>query len=245
MNSESFFKNIFWLLFFMSKMRSHFLRLDESIIVPQYKMNILNQITGNTAFILNENNSENNIDCLSPSSCDASLIHNSSSSSLFNEKILEMSKNPNEIFIQPRNIGMIPTLEWTPRPISLKQIHSSYFSKRNGVSRQFDIKLYNALCITKSEESTENYIGVTWVDSEHFKVNEKIFSHFIGTISDRSNLFDNQGLLETYGFEQVYKETNPRFFRNCHCDDVDDLNIRLFRDPQHRFSRDKTYARVV
>lgn len=155
------------------------------------------------------------------------------------------NKLASEIFIEPHNIGLIPKSEWTPSTLSLEQIQNSYFSKRNGTSRQFDIKLYNALCITKSSHGASKHVGVTWVDSEHFKVNEKIFSHFIGNKSEQTNLFDKMGPLESYGFEQVFKGTNPRFTKNFMCDDVDDRNIRLFKDPMHRFSREKSYARVV
>lgn len=48
--------------------------------------------------------------------------------------------------------------------------------------------------------------------------------------------------LYKYGFEQVYKGSNPRFSKNPECDDVDDASVRIFRDPLNRFSRDRGYT---
>lgn len=224
--------------------KQRFFTLDEKLFVPTHKMNMLNQVMESTPFLMSKEYSCTRTAQSTRLSRTALTAHACSSDSKVYELLHKSLANPDDIVIEPRNIGLIPASEWTPRPVTLHQIHDSYFSKRNGSIRQFDIKLYNALCISKYASNAVDHIGVTWVDPYHFKVNEKVFSHFIGIMSSYSNLFDKQGPLETYGFEQVYRNSNPKFSQNYLCDDVDDCNVRLFKDPKQRFSRDKTYSCV-
>lgn len=156
---------------------------------------------------------------------------------------LNQNEDANKIVIEPRNFGLVPLSEWSSKPQTLTQIQNSYFSRRNGIAHQFDIKVYNALCITKHKSGSYNTVGVYWIDSAHFKVNEKIFSKFLG-YHDRKDLFDKQGQITKYGFERVYKNANPKFARNNLCNDVDDFDVKIYRDPMKRFSMDKYYRRI-
>lgn len=225
-------------------MSNRFMTLNEKFDLPKFMVSLIFQTTGRSAWLIGENLDSNNSEFSSSSSSENLTSMSNTSVQYIEENTKRQIEFPSEILIEPRNIGLIPASEWSPRPITLKQIHSSYFSKRNGTSRQFDVKLYNALCITKNNKCAAEHIGVTWVDSEHFKVQEKTFSNFIGILSENTNLFDKQGTLEKYGFVQVYRGNNPSFVKNCLCDDVDDCHTRLFKDPKRRFSREKSYAHV-
>ena len=139
--------------------------------------------------------------------------------------------------IEVHNVGLIPTSEWAPQSISLRDLQLNYFTKKNGSFRQFDIKLYNVLLITKYYPKTVDYIGVSWVNENTFKVIGNVFSAFFG----QKAVFHKQGCLSRYQFEQVYKESEPSLVKNPELQDVDDENVRLYRDSLNRFSRDKKY----
>lgn len=222
----------------------HFMGLSDGFPIPKDKQGALQQILG-LPFLFKSvtDNEDESEDELTKNSKSATVsMHNS-----FNSKLAESitpAKSMNEIFLVPPEIGLIPVNEWSPRPVTLEQIKNSYFTRRNGNSRSFDIKLYNALCISRFIDGAEGHIGVAWIDSDHFKVNEKIFSKFIGGKSENSTLFDKQGPFEKYGFEQVFKGMDPKFSKNHLCNDVDDNEVRIFKDSKNRFSRDKPYALV-
>jgi hypothetical protein len=140
------------------------------------------------------------------------------------------------------NLGFAPALEWAPQALSLSQLRNEYFTRKNGSARQFDIKLYNALCITKKEPETVVLIGASWIDNDTFKINSEVFGEFIGYKNGKQSLFHKQGSLARHGFEQVFKSSNPKLAMNPECSDVDEDVVRLFTDPMKRFSREKNYS---
>ncbi|EAX89470.1 hypothetical protein TVAG_023830 [Trichomonas vaginalis G3] len=218
----------------------HFMGLTDGFPIPQTKVGAIQQMLG-VPLISNHPNTvpvyarTQYCEINNAFEIDTGLNENGSPKNF--EKISDM-------IIQPQAIGLIPASEWSPRPMTLKQIRDTYFTRRNGTARQFDLKLYNALCITKAEPTAAPFIGVEWIDSNHFKVDEKVFSLFLGTKCDNNALFDKQGSFSKYGFEQVYKGANPVLSRNPTCENVDDNTVRIFTDPLHRFDRDNSFNRV-
>lgn len=124
----------------------------------------------------------------------------------------------------------------------MRKIRDSYFTRKNGAARQFDIKLYNALLITKKIPSAIQHVGVSWVDNDTFKVNSSVFSQFLGIKGEPRLIFHKQGAFSRHGFEKVYKTSDPKFAKNKECGDVDDNYILLYTDPMKRFSKEKSYC---
>lgn len=206
-----------------------FVSLGDNIPLPPKKFEKVQDMLGFSP-VKNQNEFSNSIK-------DMRVLRSSNSAVVFRSNTL-IDTSSNLIFI-PTQLCLIPASEWTLQPMTLKQIQESYFLKRNGTSRQFDIKLYNALCITKFEKSAFLYVGVEWIDSKNFKVNEKIFSKFIGL-----SVLDVEETFAKYGFTQIYKGDNPILVRNLHCEDVDDNSVRVYQDPLKRFERDRPFDRV-
>lgn len=220
-----------------------FMSLTAGFPIPKHKSGALQQILGMQFYFPDEIARDDFYSFPKPKeeNENLNLVSRSFNASVTAPKLTESSS---DIIIEPHNIGLIPASEWSPRPVSLEEIKLSYFTRRNGTSRSFDVKLYNALCITKSNPAAYKFIGVAWIDETHFKIDEKKFSQFLGTKSDYMTLFDQQGPISKYGFEQIFKGANPAFTRNSLCDDVDDCKVCIFSDPMHRFSRDKPFTHV-
>ena len=164
-------------------------------------------------------------------------------------KSQDMKKNGNfeKIFVKKKlthrhNLGFVPASEWAPQAVSLSQLRKDYFTRKNGAARQFDIKLYNVLCITKKKPEAVVFIGASWIDNETFKINAKVFGAFLGIKNETRTLFHKQGSFVRHGFEQVFKSSNPKLAKNPECSDVDEDVVRLFTDPLKRFSREKSYS---
>ncbi|EAY10957.1 hypothetical protein TVAG_446590 [Trichomonas vaginalis G3] len=222
----------------------HFMSLTAGFPIPKHKSGALQQILGMNFYYPDSITRDDFEFSNTESNEELNLVSRS-----FNAKITPPHKDSHpekasDIIIEPHNIGLLPASEWSPRQTNLEEIKASYFTRRNGTARSFDLKLYNALCITKNYESAYKFVGVMWIDSKHFKINEKIFSQFLGNKSEFLTLFDKQGLINKYGFEQVFKGANPVFSRDVSCDDVDDCTVCSFKDPLNRFSRDKPFERV-
>lgn len=221
----------------------HFMSLSDGFPVPKHKTGALQHILGMN-FLFQDQIAKDDFFGLHKPEKEECVMTTRSFNAKINNEVVFCFDKPTGIVVQPHNIGLIPASEWSPRPVTLEQIRSSYFVRRNGTARGFDVKLYNALCITKDNSSAYKYIGVTWLDESHFKINEKIFANFIGSKLEHLTLFDKQGPLSKYGFQQIFKGPNPKFRNNLQCEDVDDVNVRIFFDPMHRFSRDKPFNRV-
>ena len=57
----------------------------------------------------------------------------------------------------------------------------------------------------------------------------------------KGGLFHKQGNFSRHNFTQVMIQNSPEFEGMPECADVDDFSVRLFTDPQNRFSRDTEY----
>ena len=116
-----------------------------------------------------------------------------------------------------------------------------YFMRRNGFSRQFDFKLYNALCITKKYPSSYLYVGAKWITNNVMKINAQVFASLLGIHTIQGGLFHKQGNFSRHGFQHIFKQSSPLFSELPDCEEVDDYNVRLFVDQLNRFSKDREF----
>ncbi|OHT06831.1 hypothetical protein TRFO_25078 [Tritrichomonas foetus] len=134
-------------------------------------------------------------------------------------------------------LGFVPQSEWPPQNMSLNELKGLYFTRRNGAARQFDFKLYNALCITSKFPEAYNYVGAIWVTQNVMKIHSQIFANLLGIHSIQGGLFHKQGNFSRHGFIHVYKQSTMNLQKSPLCDDVDDYNVRLYTDRRNRFCR--------
>lgn len=147
------------------------------------------------------------------------------------------------IFLTHRHeIGFVPKSEWPPQLCTLWDLRQMYFTRRNGISRRFDFKLYNALCITKAFPNAYPYVGIMWIGQNIMKVHSQTFAHLLGIHAVQGGLFHKQGNFSRHGFIQVHKQSPESLALNIDMRDVDDYNVRLFTDQENRFSRDKEFV---
>jgi hypothetical protein len=148
---------------------------------------------------------------------------------------------PNIPIIRPKALKFVPESEWKAQSYSLTELRNSFFTRRNGIGRVFPIKLYHALLITKEFPDAYFYTGVIWVTNTVFKVNAALFANLLGIHSVQGGLFHKQGNFTRHKYSQIMIQSSPEFAAMPECSDVDDFYIRLFTDPQERFTRDSEY----
>lgn len=149
--------------------------------------------------------------------------------------------DPNAPIIYPQELHFIPTSEWNSQAYSLIDLRLLFFTRRNGIGRVFPIKLYHALLITKKFPDSYWYTGVMWVTETVMKVNAHVFANLLGIHAVQGGLFHKQGNFTRHQFTQIMIQNSPQFQAMPECADVDDFSVRLFTDPQNRFSRDTEY----
>ena len=154
---------------------------------------------------------------------------------------LYITFDPNAQIIKPKELGFVPACEWTSQVFSLTELRNNFFTRRNGIGRVFPIKLYHALLITKAYPESYYFTGVIWITNDVFKVNAQIFANLLGIHSVQGGLFHKQGNFTRHQYSQVMIQSSREFQALPECQDVDDFNIRLFNDPQNRFTRDTEY----
>jgi hypothetical protein len=116
-----------------------------------------------------------------------------------------------------------------------------YFTRRNGPGRRFDLKLYNALRITKMFPSAYYWVGAIWLTQTVMKIHSQTFAQLLGIHAIQGGLFHKQGNFSRHGFQQVKKESQEAEGMNSVLVDVDDYLVRLFTDQHNRFSRDSEF----
>ena len=117
--------------------------------------------------------------------------------------------------------------------MSLWELRQMYFTRRNGAARQFDFKLYNALCITNRYPEAYDHVGAIWVTPTVMKIKAPAFAHLLGIHAVQGGLFHKQGNFSRHGFQNIPGAVH----RIPECADVDDYNVRLFTDRLNRFVR--------
>lgn len=138
-------------------------------------------------------------------------------------------------------LGFVPQSEWPLQSMSLWDLRSMYFTRRNGAARQFDFKLYNALCITAKFPDSYKYVGAVWINQTVMKINSQIFANLLGIHAIQGGLFHKQGNFSRHGFTHIYKQSTINLQKCPLCDDVDDYNVRLYQDRLNRFCRGYIY----
>lgn len=211
-----------------------FMYFSDAYPLPAKTIRSISKFTTYNAFLKIDDTIDDNHVLVQNSSYDSKL-------GLNNKSIKQLIFNPKEAVIEPHNIGLVPKIEWYPQILSLESLQANYFSKRSGAARQFDFKVYNALCITNAFPGAYNYIGIEWVDENTFKVDAKIFGTFLKMPAGDNSLYHKQGNFSTHGFEFVSKSSSPSYLMNPKCIGVDDSRIRLFIDTKHRFSRNTEF----
>jgi hypothetical protein len=120
-----------------------------------------------------------------------------------------------------------------------------YFTRRNGIGRQFDYKLHNALRITMHFPDGYEFVGAVWISGTVMKIHAAAFANLLGIQTVQGGLFHKQGNFSRYGFAHVFKHSSPDLADAPACDDVDDYTVRLYTDQSRRFLRDKEFQPLV
>jgi hypothetical protein len=126
--------------------------------------------------------------------------------------------------------------------MSLWELRQMYFTRRSGVGRQFDFKLFNALCITAKYPSAYEFVGAVWISPNVMKIHAQPFANLLGIHTVQGGLFHKQGNFSRYGFSHIFRHVAPDFALSPDCDDVDDYNVRLYTDKSNRFFREREFA---
>jgi hypothetical protein len=113
-----------------------------------------------------------------------------------------------------------------------------YFTRRNGLSRQFLFKLHNALRITLKFPQAYVFVGAIWVSPAVIKINAQAFAAFLGVKTVQGALFHKQGNFSRHGFTPVLRHGSADVITAADCEDVDDYNVRLYTDMSRKFLRD-------
>jgi hypothetical protein len=137
-----------------------------------------------------------------------------------------------------RDLGFVPKSQWAPLVFSLADLRQIYFTKRNGAARRFDLKLYNALCITKLYPYAYPCVGAIWISPTIMKVHSQTFGNLLGIHAIQGGLFHKQGNFSRHGFVQLTARSGPPLDLNLDLRDVDDYVVRLYMDQEKRFCRD-------
>jgi hypothetical protein len=125
--------------------------------------------------------------------------------------------------------------------MSLLELRQMYFTRRNGVCRQFDYKLYNALCITMKFPNAYEFVGAIWISASIMKIHAQAFANLLGVHTVQGALFHKQGNFARHGFTHVFRQSAPHL---SDCDNVDDYNVRLYIDRSQRFLRGREFQPI-
>jgi hypothetical protein len=117
-----------------------------------------------------------------------------------------------------------------------------YFTRRNGVSRQFVFKLHNALRITMKFPEAYDFVRAIWVSPSVMKINAQVFAALLGIQTVQGAIFHKQGNFLRCGFTHILRNTAPDFATSHNYDDVDD--VRLHTDRSRKFLRDSEFRPV-
>jgi hypothetical protein len=145
--------------------------------------------------------------------------------------------DPNDHILRPVDLGFLPKSEWMPDQLSLWDLRQMYFTRRNGIARQFEYKLYNALLITSAFPESYEFVGAIWVNERVMKIHAAAFANLLGIHAVQGGLFHKQGNFSRHAFHHVFKISSPELAKMPECAEVDDYQIRLYTDQLGRFVR--------
>jgi len=150
--------------------------------------------------------------------------------------LLDSADIINQDIVRPVDLGFLPFGQWNNVPTSISSLKSSYFSRKNNVSRRFEHKLWNSLKIVEQYPHLFSYIGVAWVSDTVIKVNKTIFASFLGIGCVEGGLFHKQGNFTRHGFE-IMKEQDVRASVGLSISDIDFHTVVLVTNTKGEFGR--------
>jgi hypothetical protein len=156
---------------------------------------------------------------------------------IFEEDSRPRAFDPNKSMLRPVDLEFLPKSEWTPSQLSLWDLRQMYFTRRNGLARRFEYKLYNALAITNAFPEAYEFVGAIWVTDRIMKIHARAFAGLLGIHTVQGGLFHKQGNFSRHGLDHLFKITVPEIGKMAECAEVDDYQIRLYTDAQGRFVR--------
>ena len=168
--------------------------------------------------------------------------HNISSYGLGYEQIVPVpsmiidSNSINNISINPYRLGFLPQDITEDKQIMLRDIIKSHFQIRSTKKVRFEHKLWNALCITKSNPMMFRCIGVMWISNYILKVHRTIFANLLGITKPTAALFNIQGSFPSHGFVEIDIKQASKQLTPQQLADVDGIQIRLFEHQEHLFT---------
>jgi hypothetical protein len=145
--------------------------------------------------------------------------------------------DPSDSILRPIDLGFLPKSEWTASQFSLWDLRKMYFTRRNGIARQFEFKLYNALCITTAFPAAYEFVGAVWVCDRVMKIQASAFANLLGIHTVQGGLFHKQGNFSRHGFDHIFKSSSMELAKMPECEEVDDYQVRLYTDRLNRFVR--------
>jgi hypothetical protein len=145
--------------------------------------------------------------------------------------------DPNDAVLRPVDLGFLPKSEWVPDQLSLLDLRQMYFTRRNGIARQFEYKLYNALSITAAFPDSYEFVGAIWVSDRVMKIHAAAFANLLGIHTVQGGLFHKQGNFSRHGFDHIFKTSCLELAKMPECKEVDDYQVRLYTDRLNRFVR--------
>jgi hypothetical protein len=138
--------------------------------------------------------------------------------------------DPGDAILRLVDLGFLPKAEWTPDQVSLRDLRQMYFTRRNGIARQFEYKLDNALAIASAFPAAYEFVGATWVSDRLMKINAHGFAGLLGIRTVQGGLFHKQGNFSRHGLHHVFKMGGAELAKMPECAEVDDYQVRLYTD---------------
>ena len=140
------------------------------------------------------------------------------------------------IHINPFRLGFLPTEIADDKMISLSELMKTHFQTRSTKKIRFEHKLWNALCITKSNPIMFNVVGVMWITNTIMKVHRTVFANLLGITKPTAALFNIQGSFPSHGFVEVDINEARSQVDPFQLVDVDGIQIRLFKHEHLQFT---------
>jgi hypothetical protein len=146
--------------------------------------------------------------------------------------------------IGPLTLRFIPENRWSGQSVSLQSLQHDYFSRKNNVSRRFEHKLWNALCITSAFPNTVKLVGVVWVTDSAIKVDKYSFAKLLNISAIDGGLFPKQGNFPRHGFVALSDAEARQKVPPEHLVDVGFRDVLLIWHPSGQFTRAAPEERI-
>lgn len=125
-------------------------------------------------------------------------------------------------------------------PMSLDDLRTKYFGRKNHACRRFEYKLWNALLITTVYPNLIPQVGVCWVNDNIIKVYKQSFAKLMNINHIDGGLFHKQGNFTRHGFVICEKEKVMQEIPQDQLEDVDFKNVVLVYHKENTFTKNST-----